>query len=263
MGFLDSIFGREKQDAPVSLMTPQQQSSQSTLLGRSTPLAESALGQYSQPYPGQLTTEHEQKGLQTLGDYLGSTMPGDTPMMQGAQGELEKTFSGEYDPVAGTYYQAYRTAVLRELEQAKDRLAAETSAGDKYFGGGRIKETGELEEGATNNLAVVLGQLFENERQNRLNAVPMAASLTGANEAMTQGRVGASQQYGGLEFQREYGDFLRQMQEMGIPLETAMSLSTHNNEYYQPGYEPSWFERVMLPMVQTGAKMAGSISGGA
>ncbi|MHC4676117.1 MAG: hypothetical protein ACYTBZ_26805 [Planctomycetota bacterium] len=260
MGFLDSIFGREKKDAPIAL-EPGKIRDQQRLTGTALPLAESALGQFGQPFPGDLTTPFERQGLQTLGDYLNSPLPTENPLFQGAAGELQKTFAGEYDPVGSTYYQAYRTGVMRELEEAKDRLAARTSASDKFFGGGRIATEGELEEQATNNLAVVLGQLFEGERDRRLQAVPLAQSLVGAGEAGVQGRIGASQAFGGLEFQREYGDYIRQMEELGIPLETAMQLATHKNEFYQPGYEPSNFERFGMPILQAGAMGLGAGAG--
>ena len=262
MGFLDDIFGRDKQEAPVSLQTPQQQQAQRTLLGGALPRAEEALGRYGEPYPGELTTQYERQGLDTLGDYLGSPMPTDSTLYGSAVGELEKTLGGEeYDPVGGTYYQAYRTQVLRELQEAKDRLASRTSASDKFFGGGRIATEGELEEDTTANLAMTLGSMFERERERRLGAVPMATGVLGAGEALTQGRVGASQEYGGLEFEREYGDYLRQMEELGIPLEVAMNLATDKGDWLQLGYEPSVFERNIMPIIEAGAGAVGSYYG--
>jgi hypothetical protein len=262
MGFLDSIFGRDKKEAPVSLMTPEQQRTQKNLLNKAGPIAESSMSRYGQPYPGELTTKYEQQGLKTLGDYLSSPTPTESPLYQGAAGELERTLSGDYDPVGSQYYQSYRTAVMRELQEAKDRLANEKAASEKLFGGGMNTESRELEEGAVGDLAVILGQMFENERNRKLQAVPLAQSLMGAGEGMTQARIGASQSLGGLEFQREYGDYIRQLQESGIPLETAINLATTKNEYYQPGYEPSFFERAISPILQAGAMGVGAGLGG-
>lgn len=258
MGFLDSIFGRDKKEAPVSLMTPEQQGTQRRLITKSTPLAEAALGRYGQPYPGEMLTKFEEAGLSTLGEHLGKPLPTESTVYEGAVGELEKTFAGDYDPVGSLYYQSYRTAVMRELEEAKDRIAARTSASDKFFGGGRIATEGELEESAMTDLAQVLGGMYERERDKRLGAVPVAMGALGAGEALERDRVAASQQFGGLEFQREYGDYLRQMQELGIPLETAINLATTKNEYYQPGYEPSFFERIIQPIAMAAAGGVGS-----
>lgn len=252
MSFLDEIFGTD--ETPIKpLMTPAQREGQKELLGASLPLATDYLSKAGQPYPGDMTTGYEQQGLDILGNYLSSPLPTESEAYKGAMGELEKTFGNEYDPVGGEYYQAYRTAVLRELEESKDRLAAKTSASDKYFGGGRIKETSNLEEGATNNLALVLGQLFENERSRKLQAVPLAQQMLGYGEQAQTNRVGASQAYGGLEFEREYGEYLRQMQELGIPLQTALTLSTAHNQFYQPSYEPSFYERIIMPTTQAAA----------
>lgn len=208
-----------------------------SLADMAMPGAQERLATAGQPYTGQLvapTSQYEQMGLENLGNYLNSPSPTSSPLYGAAQGELEKTLGGEeYDPVGGTYYQAYRTAVLRELQEAKDRLAAETSARDKYFGGGRIAATGELEETALNDLELMLGQLYENERSRRLSAVPMATDFLGAGEGFEQGRIAASQEYGALprEIEQagltaEYNEYIRQLQDAGIPLETAIALMT-------------------------------------
>ncbi|NVM22095.1 MAG: tail fiber domain-containing protein [Desulfobacterales bacterium] len=245
MSWLSDYFKREKKEAPVLLQQPWQTQGQESMFGTAQAGATDLMRRAGQPYPGELTTPYEQKGLETLGGYLDRPLPTEDTLFAGARGELEKTFGGEYDPVGGTYYEAYKSAVLRELREAKDRLAAETSARDAYFGGGRIKETSELEEGATSTLAMELGRLFEAERERRLGAVPMATGLLGFQEQAPLQRVAASQQYGALPFEREYGDYVRQMQELGIPLEVAMNLVMNKPEYYQPGYEPSGFEREM------------------
>ena len=102
------------------------------------------------------------------------------------------------------------------------------------------------------DLAQVLGQLFERERSRRLEAVPLAADFLGAGEQMTTGRVAASQQLGALPFTREYNEFLRQTEELGIPLEVALQLITKSNEYYEPSYQPSRWEKYVQPLIQTG-----------
>lgn len=263
MGFLDDIFKGDEMDAPVPLMSREQLKGQKGLINQSLPIAQDYLGKLGRSQGFEGLTGYEEMGLDTLGRYLESPSPTDSSLYGGAASELERTFGNEYDPVAGEYYQAYRTAVLRELEESKDRLAAETSARDKYFGGGRIQATGELEEDATNNLAMVLGQLFENERSRKLQAVPMAQNLMTAGENADINRITASQTLGSLPYNRSMQDYLRQMSELGIGLETALSLITNKNEYYQPGYEPSFFQSVYLPMVDAGAQVAGAYAGGA
>ena len=261
MGFLDSIFDRDKQEAPVSLMTPEQQSTQKTLLQQSTPMASDYLNKVGQGYPGEMITSYEQQGLNRLGDYLNQPDASQDALYGQAKDELSKTLGGEYD-VGGTYYDAYKKAVMRELQDAKDRLNASTSARDTYWGGGRISETGRLEEGAVNNLAMTLGQLYENERGRKLGAVDQAQSLLGFGQQAPLQQIAASQQYGGLPFTREYSEYIRQMEELGIPLDVALQLATTKNEYYQPGYEPSLFESAIAPLLGAGMQAAGSYYGG-
>ena len=171
-----------------------------------------------------------------LSKYLAGQGATENPLYGAAESELAKTLGGEYDPAASEYYKALRNSVLRELRQAKDRLAAETSARDAYFGGGRIAETGKLEEGATNTLATTLGQLSEQERQNRLAVAQGIPSFVSARQQAALAPIAASQQYGALprtieqaSMDAQYQEWLRQLSDLGIPLDVFTGLMT-----YQP-----------------------------
>ena len=191
-------------------------------------------------YQGPLTaalSEYEQQGLGTLGEYLKSAPATESPLYQASSDEILKTLQGtEYDPVNSDYYRAYRTQVIRELEDAKDRLAARASAGDKLFGGGRIKTEGEMEEGAVGNMAVLLGQMQERERERRLGAVPQALELTRYGEEAPVSRVTAAETLGALprlveqaSMDAEYQEWIRALNDLGIGLDVATGLAT-----YQP-----------------------------
>jgi len=249
MGFGDFLFGGSEQLTPQLLGTPTQIAGREDLLVESLKAALERLQRAGEPYPGQLPgtagpSEYEQMGLEQLGQYLQGPLPSEGSLWGQAKGEIGKTLGGEeYDPVQGAYYQAYRSQVMRELEEAKDRLGAQTSARDKYFGGGRIQTTGELEETATGNLAMTLGQLSERERVRRLGAVEPAMRMTAFEEAEPLARVQASQTFGALPRQLEeaglgaqYGEWIRQLQDLGVPLETAMTLAMYKPEYYYPTY---------------------------
>jgi hypothetical protein len=201
------------------------------------PGAAERLARAGEAYTGELTaglSKEEQTGLATLDEYLASAPSTESPLYKAGVSELQKTLGGEeYDPIGGAYYQAYRNQVMRELQDAKDRLAASTSARDKFFGGGRIKETSELEEGALGNLQTVLAQLYENERTRRLGAVPEALSYAQYGELVPMGRVAAAEQYGALPREVEqaglsakYTEWLRQLSDLGIPLDTALALAS-------------------------------------
>ena len=184
-------------------------------------------------------SEFEETGLEGLRDYLGTQLPTEGALYQSAEAEILKTLSGEeYDPASGGYYQAYRTQIMRELEEAKDRLASRASAGDKLFGGGRIATEGEMEESAVGQMALVLGQMAERERERKLSVLPQALQYTQYGEAAPLQRVAASQQFGALprlieqaEMDAEYQEWMRQLNDLGISLDVATGLAT-----YQPGY---------------------------
>ena len=279
MGMFDSILGGGGGDSnsdPVPLEPQWQIDMRKRLAEAAEPQALSRISESGKSYGGELTaglSSQEKTGLSSLDEYLNSPSQASGAVMQGAQSELEKTLSGEeYDPVGGTYYQAYRSAVMRELQEAKDRLAAETSASDKYFGGGRIKETGNLEEGATNTLSLELGRLFEQERMNRLNAVPMAQNFTNTLESQEQGRIGAAMGYGALPREveqqgltNEYNEWVRALTDSGIPLSVAQGLSTYQPPYYQEqeeaGVDWGGIAKMVALAIPTGGTGAAAAAG--
>jgi hypothetical protein len=204
---------------------------------------------------------YEQQGMDALAQYLGSAGGvASQPLWQQASGELSKTLEGgAYDPVGGTYYQAFRNAVLRELGNAKNRVAARTSASDALFGGGRIASEGRLEESAMGSLAQELGRLAENERMNRLNAVSPAAQMAQTAAMEPVAKAAAATQYGSLprtleqaKYDADYQEWLRQLSDLGVPLDVYSGLVT-----YQPptavGASP--FSQI--------ASLAGAIGGAA
>jgi hypothetical protein len=192
------------------------------------------------PYTGELVaplSEYEQTGLGQLGEYLDWQLPTESNLYKLAESEMTKTLGEEYDPFTSEYYQAYRTNMERELQRAKDRLAATSAAENAYYGGGRLQNERLLEETALGNLAQTLAGLQEAERERRLGAVPTALELTQYGETAPLARIAASQQYGALprtveqtRLDAQYQEWLRQLTDLGIPLDTALALAT-----YSPG----------------------------
>jgi len=199
------------------------------------------------PYPGQLSaglSEYESTGLDQLGQYLDSPSVTSDPLFGAARDELTQTLSGEgYDPIQGEYYQAYRENMMREMNEAKDRLASKTSARDQFYSGGRVAGEGELEETAIGGLRQELGRLYEAERERRLGAVPMATDFLQYGEQAPLTRIAASQQYGALPreleqagLDREQIEWIRQLTDLGLPLDVALGLSTYKPQVaVQPG----------------------------
>ena len=224
------------------LMLPEARESLKGLLETSLPGAKERLSRAGEAYGGELTaglSDPEKTGLDTLEGWLGSPSPTEDSLYGLSRQEYEKTLGSDYyDPAEGQYYQAYRAAMQRELQEARDRLASTTSARDSYYGGGRIATEGEMEEDYLNELGVFLGGLTERERERRLGAIPGAMDLLGRGEGFQENRVAASQEYGALPreieqagLDREYQEYIRQMEDLGIPLDIAMQLTT---------FKPDW-----------------------
>jgi len=265
MGLLSSLFEPSGQKKPKLLEPAWQGAGRKELTGLAMPGAEEALRFAGQPPPVQKTagmTGVEQTAYGGLQDYMTRPLASEGGLYQAGVAEYEKTLAGEYDPVGSTYYQAYRTAVMRELQEAKDRLAAETSARDKYFGGGRIETTGKLEESAVGDLAMVLGQLQERERERKLGVAPMAIEEAVRGAEMPAERARTGLELGGLPrqieelgFSREHAAYLQELTNLGIPLQTAIQMITYKPDYWtqQPGASP--FAQIAGPVSNIGSSM--------
>lgn len=235
MGVLSSVFGSSTKSLEPSWQTKARKS----LTKYAQPGAVERIQRAGETYGGNLVaglSDTEQLSLEQLNALLASPSVSESSLFKAASDELTKTLSGDYDPVSGQYYQAYRNAVMNELQESKDRLASRTSASDQFFGGGRIETEGELEEDAMGSLAQELGRLFEAERTNRLGAASTAAGLAMASQESDLQRIEAGQTLGALprqleqaEYDAEYQEWLRSLNDLGISLDTYVGMTT-----YQP-----------------------------
>ena len=254
MSLSDFLWGdREKLDFE-DMRYPYQITGMKDLYKAAEPGAIERLNRAGQSYPGQLgadPTQAQNWSFDALNKWLQSDTPMDDNLWGLSRQEYERTLGGDYyDPAEGQYYKALKSNVLRELAEAKDRLAATTSARDRYFSSGRVAGEGELEEDAIGTLAQVVGSLMERERERRLGAVPGAMGLMAQEEMYPQQRIAAAQEFGSLERdiqlqnqQMKYTEWIRALQDLGIPLEVAYQIAAYNPERYYPIYS---FEPGML-----------------
>ena len=246
MGFLDTLFGSTDELEPQDIRAPWLRDLFKDIGMASRSGALEALRKAGKPYGGRLSaglSEFEEGAFESLRGYLDSPLVTENDLYQQGRGEVQQTLSGEYDPYEGEYYKAYQNALKQELREAKDRLAASTSARDEHFGGGRIAETGNLERDTQNTLAQILGGLFENERARRLATVPLATQMAQFEDLAPLSRIEAGLGLGGLPRQleqgnldRQYAEFQRQLGSLNIPLNTAFQASTYKPEMYYPLY---------------------------
>jgi hypothetical protein len=225
-------------DPDITSLEPKwQRQMRQTMTYAAQPGATERLARAGEAYPGQLTapmTAPEQTSQNMLSKWLGGEGGTESPLYGMAESEMSKTLGGEYDPAASEYYKAFRNAVMRELQQAKDRLANQFSARDRLFGGGVVSETGKLEEGGANQLATILGQLAQQERQNRLAVAQGVPAFVSGRQQAALTPIAAAQQYGALPrtveqagLDAQYQEWLRQLNDLGIPLDLYTELLTY------------------------------------
>lgn len=245
MGLSDFLFG--EQEAPGHTVVesfPGAAEMRQRLAEAAEPGALSRITGAGGAYGGPLVapfSDLQQRGFADIESHLGRGLPTDTPMFQAAQGELMRTLGGEeYDPYEGEYYRAYRENIQRELQEAKDRLAARASSRDMFYGGGRRQVEGELEETAMGQLQQMLGSLYEAERERRRASIPQALGMLSYQEGAPVARAQTALQAGGMQqalqqmqLDADYQEWLRQQSEMGIPLDVAMGMSTYTPGFYQ------------------------------
>ena len=222
-----------------------QRQTRQQLAGLAKAPAYQRISRAGEAYPGQLTAglsdlEKQAIGLgqQAMSQPSLASMLANEPLYQASRQQLMSTLTGTYDPVAGAYYQGLRNQVMRELQDAQARLAAQTSARDAFFGGGRISAAGRLQEGALNTLTQELGRLYENERARQLQAAQLGGQMGYQQAIATTTEPWQRAQYaaelGALpraieqaELDARYQEWLRQLSDLGLPLDVLMSVATY------------------------------------
>jgi len=263
MGVLSKLFG-SNESKPKLLTPPWMLENMRSVSEAAKPSALSYLRSAGQPYPGQLSAPMSplsQTGLGRLSDILSKGPVTENPLFKSAAEELQTTMTGGYDPFESEYYQGVRSGLMRELAEAKNRLAATSSARDRYASSGRNVGEARLEEGAMSTLAQVLGRLAEAERGRRLaaaGAVPgllgfgQQAELTPVQAALTLGDFG--RQLEQAELDRQLAEYQRQRGEMTNAVNALLGASTFQPEWYVPSYG--------LFGTPAGTRMMGNLMGG-
>jgi hypothetical protein len=127
-------------------------------------------------------------------------------------------------------------------QNTKDAIdASRRAAGSRggYFSSGAMKDEANITERSLNNLNAIVGQFVQGERNNMLNAATTAQNMDQyGNLTAPLAQVQASQTLGGLsrtleqsDLERKYQEFLRQRDEMAMPVSAAGSLYGTNTNY--------------------------------
>jgi hypothetical protein len=256
MGLFDSIFGGSSSGTPKILEAYKGQHRQLQQIGEaSLPQALRGIDMAGGQMPGPLIaplSEHQQTALGGIGDILSRpTVTGSSLFQQAEQATSDAL--GGFDPFKDLRFKALQTNLASELKRAKDRIAARTSAGDEFFGGGRIDQEREQEESAFGSMANLAGLLEAESRRNQMAAIPQAMGLAQfANQEpvsrLQESLFGIGAAPRGFEQEQisaEQGDRNRILQELAnIGLNTSMNTSMFKPDFYAPAYGPSLFSQL-------------------
>jgi hypothetical protein len=179
-------------------------------------------------YSGDLSapmSTYENQGMGFLQQYLTDAKTNGNPLLGLAGNELTKTFTGGYDPSTSEFYKATRDAAMTERQDALNVQNQGLGARGKFFSSEALNENQQLNTRTSNFLQQTLTGMAEKERQNRLNAVPMAVNLDKAQTAASLAPVAAATTFGALpreleqqDLERQYQEYTRQRSEMSLPI---------------------------------------------
>jgi len=272
MGVFDSIFGGEKSSAPVELGPQWARDIRENLGKAAEPYALELLKRSAEPFPDPLVaplSDVSQQAMSGLGSLFQSPMGSQTNISKLGQEQIEKTLSGkDFEDFKSVWMKSYTDTMEEQLRRAKDRLAASTSSRDNYFGGGRIQGNRLLEEEGQRGLGTNLAQLYGQERQNQLQAAPLAMQFgqqqaqepfERANQAIF-GLGAAPAMYQQQLINAANQERQRQLNQLQVPLGVATQMSTFKPDYYTPSYGPSMFSQIAGGIGAMGGM--GSVAGG-
>ncbi len=141
------------------------------------------------------------------------------PMGEGEQFGVDwmrSVLEGAYDPRTSDFYQGLRTQAEEDLQRALTGTRQSAAMGGMLASTPRIGQEGQLQRQMTGDLSTLLGGMYEQERARQHALAPQYMEAAGIPRQIEQ-----------QQLQMQYADWLRQLQAMGLPLQTALQLITH------------------------------------
>lgn len=189
--FFGKLFGTPKvnvQQGP--LRTPEMLEAQKRLLDYGKTGYEGSLGSYTM-------TGAEQAGQNKL-----------LAMLQGANPAIFDAGVGELTSLLGTdkfdpynergVYSGFKDNVLRELEDAGNRLKRSASYTGNLYGTSTANRLGDLQEQGHKTLTGKLAELHDTFVNRKISAIPQAIAAGGAQEGIDLGRIHAASTIGAM-----------------------------------------------------------------
>jgi len=175
-------------------------------------------------YQGQLSadlTPAEKDVLARIGAYKPSEL------YNTGKEQIMSTLKGEYNPLTSPYYKAMREQMQREGEEAVLGARQRANLYGQLSSTGMANVESRARARTANDINTLLGGMYENERARQVNAINQALAYEHLPQQILQQQLLAGQYERQVQqeaLDRQYQEWLRQLQALGLPLEVALRL---------------------------------------
>jgi hypothetical protein len=262
-GSLISTYGKKKTVNPQDMYTPQQLAAQQQLsdfsstgkfgdfqAGAAVPLG---YGDYGM-------TGIEGQGQTALQGLLKSGIPDQFKMGDMALQDMLQTnpaaIEKQFDPFKGQ--------VQRQIGESNRALKRSAAFGGNLYSTDTVRNLGDIQARGNETLTSKLADLTNQQADRRLQAIPLAYQSGQAQENITQGRISASPQYGGLARQlhdasikMRDAELLRRRQELQLPIDAAKTLAGQPGSSF-PSVQSSPYQALLGTVGQIGGQYLGN-----
>lgn len=202
-----------------------------------------------------------------LGGFVSSSNPAIFDKGQAALSDLLDPNS-RFDPYSSTgEYAPFQAAALKASQEAMGRAKAGAAFSGSLYSKSTGKNLSNIQTDTANTLQSKLAELFQNYTNQKIGAIPQALNYATTGQNLDLSKIQAGFQYGGESrdlanqgAQARLSEWLRQRQEMTLPLQTAQNLANKDPNMGVPSItteQPSpWMDLLNL-----GAKGAGAYFG--
>lgn len=173
------------------------------------------------------TSGYERQGLSNLGNLLSSGIPDQFKLGDDALRDLLATGPGGVE----AQFNPFKDIVNRQIRESDTDLKRQAGFAGNLYSTNTVRGLGDIRARGNETLTAQLANLTNEALNRRLQAVPLAYQSGAAQEGIRMGRIGASQQFGGLErnlnnarIQDRNAELLRRRDEMTSPIDAARSV---------------------------------------
>ena len=195
-----------------------------------------------QPQQFACMTDIERQGQGLLDTYLGQGQPEAYTL---GMDQLRSTLTGGYDPSTSQYYQGLRSQMEAQEGQNVADLRRRQQLGGMFSSGPAYRAEGELRGTAASQRNVLLGGLYEQERQKQMAASGQALGYAQYGDQSQLAKLAAAQQYGSLPRDIQDKRYAADWQNQAYRSQLAQMLMQYA-PWYQPQYAqtPSPFSQL-------------------